>query len=188
MQILSDAEILELFLQRDQQAIAAMQQKYGSLCLHMAENLTGSREDAEECLSDALMSLWENIPPEAPEHPGGWLMTVCRRKALDRRRHIRREKRGGGHAEAALEELAECLASPERTEDQVDGKALSEAIGSFLETQSPEARTMFILRYWSCLSAQEIAAECGCAAGTVRVTLMRTRNKLHKYLEQGGYL
>lgn len=188
MQILNDTEILELFRQRDQKAIAAMQQKYGGICLQMAESLTGSREDAEECLSDALLRLWDMIPPEAPESPGGLLMTVCRRKALDRRRQMHREKRGGGQTEAALEELSECLASPERTEDHFDGKALSEAISRFLDTQSAEARVMFMMRYWSCLSAQEIAAECGTAAGTVRAALMRTRNKLRKYLEQEGYL
>ena len=67
-------------------------------------------------------------------------------------------------------------------------QTLSSAISSFLDTLPAEARVMFILRYWSCLSVQEIAAECGGTDSKVKMTLLRTRNKLREYLEQEGYL
>ena len=188
MQTIEDSEIIRLFEQRDQRAIQETEQKYGRLGIRMAAGLTGSEQDAEECLNDALMRLWDKIPPEKPESLGGFFMTICRRMALDRRKAQKREKRGGGRAALALEELSECLASPEHPEEQYDKRALSSAIGRFLDTLPAEARVMFILRYWSCLSVQEITAECGGTDSKVKMSLLRTRNKLREYLEQEGYL
>ena len=116
MQILEDSEIIALFRQRSQDAISAAQHKYGALCINMAANLTGSRQDAEECLNDALLRLWDSIPPNMPESLGGYLMTVCRRLALDCRKSKMREKRGSGQAELAFDELAGCIASPDQPE------------------------------------------------------------------------
>lgn len=188
MQIMEDSGIVALFHQRDQRAIKETEQKYGSLGMKMAQNLTGSQQDAEECLNDALMRLWDKIPPAKPESLGGFFMTVCRRIALDKRKAQHREKRGGGQAAVAFEELSECIASPEYPEEQIDRRALSGAVSRFLDTLPAETRVMFILRYWSCLSVQEIAAECGAGESKVKMTLLRTRNKLKEYLEQEGYL
>ena len=154
----------------------------------MAANLTGSRQDAEECLNDTLMRLWNKIPPAKPESLGGFFMTVCRRIALDKRKMQNREKRGGGQADLAFEELSACIASPDRPEEQFDKRALSGAISKFLDTLPAESRVMFVLRYWSCLSVQEVAAECGAGESKVKMTLMRIRQKLKAYLEQEGYL
>ena len=188
MQILEDSEIIALFRQRSQDAISAAQLKYGALCINMAANLTGSRQDAEECLNDALLRLWDSIPPNMPESLGGYLMTVCRRLALDCRKSKMREKRGSGQAELAFDELAGCIASPDQPEAQFDQRALQSAISAFLDQQPAEARVMFLLRYWSCLSVQEVADECGAGVSKVKMTLLRTRNKLKEHLEQEGYL
>lgn len=184
----TDAELIGLFIQRDQTALAGTQQKYGGLCRSIAKNILGSREDAEECLNDALLKIWESIPPNRPENLSGYLVTVCRRLAIDRRRGALREKRGGGMPELPLDELSACLASPDRPEDVFDGRALTDAVNRFLDTLPAETRVMFILRYWYCLPVSEIAAEVGGGASRVKMTLMRTRKKLRACLEQEGYL
>ena len=56
--------------------------------------------------------------------------------------------------------MAECLAAPEQPESAFDAKALSEAIGRFLDTEKAEVRVMFMLRYWACLSIEDVAEEC----------------------------
>ena len=60
----SDAQIISLFHARDQKALSETQQKYGGLCHCIAKNILGSREDAEECLNDALLQnrkIWRHI-------------------------------------------------------------------------------------------------------------------------------
>ena len=87
-----------------------------------------------------------------------------------------------------LDDLSECIASKEHPDEALDKHALSEAIGRFLDTLPAEQRVMFVLRYWSCLSVQEVASECGVRESKVKMSLLRTRNKLKEYLEQEGYL
>lgn len=188
MQIHEDAEILTMLLRRDQSALNALSEKYGTLCLRMGESLLGSREDAEECFNDALLRLWERIPPDEPENLGGYLVTVCRRIMLDRRRHLQREKRGGGQSPAALDELVECIAAPEHPEEQYDSRALTEAINRFLDTLPADTRVMFVLRYWYCLPMQAVADELGSGVSRVKMALSRVRTKLKAYLEEEGYL
>ena len=188
MKILTDTDILDLLNARDQSGLTALSDKYGALCQKMCMQILGSREDAEECLNDALLKIWESIPPNRPESLSGYLVTVCRRIAIDRRRGALREKRGGGMPELPLDELSACLASPDSPEDVFDGRALTDAVNRFLDTLPAETRVMFILRYWYCLPVSEIAAEVGGGASRVKMTLMRTRKKLRACLEQEGYL
>ena len=63
---LTDTELLAMFNDRDQAALSETQKQYGGFCFRIAVNILGCREDAEECLNDALMKLWNSIPPIRP--------------------------------------------------------------------------------------------------------------------------
>lgn len=65
---ITDKEILQLLYHRDEQALKETVKQYGALCLSVARNILGSQEDAEECLNDALLAVWNAIPPERPAH------------------------------------------------------------------------------------------------------------------------
>ena len=64
-----DREIIDLFFERDERAIAEASDKYGGMCRTVAYGILGSEGDAEECLSDAMLKAWQNIPPERPAFP-----------------------------------------------------------------------------------------------------------------------
>ena len=81
---MEDAEILGLFWNRDEGAIPADGERYGARLLRLAERMLGSREDAEECVSDTYLNAWNAIPPERPDHLFAYLARVCRNLALDR--------------------------------------------------------------------------------------------------------
>ena len=49
---MNEEEILMLYWQRNQNAIAQTEALYGRQLLRMAENIMQSRQDAEECVSD----------------------------------------------------------------------------------------------------------------------------------------
>ena len=183
-----DADILLLFEKRSQNAIAEIQNKYGARCLAMAESLLGNRQDAEECVSDTMLRLWETIPPARPQNLGGYCMTLCRRIALDRRRRLRAEKRGGGQVALCVEELSDCLSDSLSPDDLFDRRQTAAALARFLDQLPAQTRVMFVLRYWSCMSVQQIARECGCGVSKVKMTLLRTRKKLRDYFAQEGYV
>ena len=181
---MNDAQIIRLYQQRDEQALQETKARYEALCMTVAYNMLGSREDAEECVNDAMMCLWQAIPPAEPESLGAYLVTAVRNAARDRLTYQNAQRRGGGQLSVAIDELAECLPSAEHPDRMLDSIALRDAFRRFLPTLKPIARRIFLRRYWLCLSAKEVAAETGCTVSRVNMSLMRTRKKLKAFLEK----
>lgn len=61
--MLDDDEIIELFFARSEQAIQELDRKYGKVCHRLSYNILKSRQDAEECVSEAYLGAWNAIPP-----------------------------------------------------------------------------------------------------------------------------
>ena len=186
MQNIADDQIIALYFRRDQQAIAYTEKKYGGLCQSIAKCILGSREDAEECMNDALLTLWDTIPPEKPRSLAAYISVIARNLAINRRLAAHRQKRGGGEFSVALSEIENTLAAPDQLESVLDTIAIGDAIDRFLDDLPAETRVMFVLRYWSDLSIKEIADRCDVGQSKVKMTLLRTRNALKAYLEKEG--
>ncbi|HBI84706.1 MAG TPA: RNA polymerase subunit sigma-70 [Ruminococcus sp.] len=181
---MEDAEIIRLFIQRDERAIKETCSQYSALCMTVAYNILGSREDAEECLNDALMHLWQAIPPAAPDSLGAYLVTAVRNAARNRLAYQKTQRRGGGQLTIAIDELSDCIPAAEQPDQIIDSIALRDTFRRFLPTLKPAARAIFLQRYWLCLSAKEVAEKTGHSVGYVNMSLLRTRNKLKAYLEK----
>ena len=63
---MEDNEIIQLYFDRDEKAIAETSGKYGSYCSSIARNILKNREDAEECVNDTYLRAWNVIPPNRP--------------------------------------------------------------------------------------------------------------------------
>ena len=184
----NDAEIIRLYQERNEQALQETQCKYESLCMTVAFNMLGNREDAEECFDDALMALWNAIPPAEPDSLGAYLITIIRNAARDRLSYRQAQRRGGGEIAVAIEELNGCLPVSEHPDRMLDSLALQDAFRRFLATLKPLNRVIFLNRYWLCLSAKEISSETGCSVARINMSLMRTRNRLKAFLEREDLL
>lgn len=185
---MEDAEIIRLYQQRSERAVQETKNKYEALGMTVAYNMLGTREDAEECMSDVLMNLWRTIPPAEPESLGAYLVTAVRNAARNRLAYHHTQRRGGGQLTVAIDELSECIASPEHPDRMLDSIALRDAFKRFLPMLKQPARVIFLRRYWLCLTAKEIAAETGHSVGYVNVSLQRTKKKLKQFLEKEGLL
>lgn len=49
---MTDREIVQLYWNRNQEAIPATAEKYGTYCSSIARNILGNNEDAEEYVND----------------------------------------------------------------------------------------------------------------------------------------
>ena len=181
---MKDSSIVELFFKRDGAAIAETKGKYGRYCKVIAKNILGSEEDSEECVSDALFKLWNNIPPARPEKLGTFLSRITRNLAIDKYRIRTAEKRRGSETALCLEELEECIGESGSIEDEV---ALRDSIDKFLSRQRQAAKEIFMLRYFYMFSVSEISARTGVKEGAVKMSLSRTRAKLHDFLTKEGF-
>ena len=180
---MEDGQIIDLYWNRDQRAIRETDGKYGGLLHSISWNLLHSREDAEECVNDTYLRVWEAIPPTRPGAFRTWLGQITRNLSLDRWKSRRAEKRGGG-AEALLGELEDCLPGPAGR--SVEDLELAELLNGFLRGLSPEGRAVFLRRYWYGQSVAEIAGTLGCGEGKVKSSLFRSRRALREFLEKEG--
>ena len=68
-----------------------------------------------------------------------------------------------------------------------ESSTLVKAIDEFLDSLSPQKRSMFVCRYWYNDSISEIAKQFHVKENAVSMTLRRIRAKLQKYLVERGY-
>ncbi len=185
---MDDAAILALYSSRDETAIAQTDARYGAYCRKVAGAILGSSEDAEECVNDAWLRVWNTIPPEKPARLRPFLAKITRNLALDRYRARSADKRGGGELPAILEELSDCIAAPGDSESAVLAQELRRAINPFVQALPARDGNLFIRRYFFAEPVSEIAERYGVTAHNATVILARTRQKLRRHLEQEGFL
>lgn len=181
---MDDANIISLYFQRSETALAETEKKYCSYCRKIADNILNNREDSEECLNDTWLKAWKSIPPTKPLNLKTFLGAITRNIALGIWRSRNSEKRKSDRLKVCLDELAECL--PAAQDSICDDLAVKDAIERFLRELSPEPREMFIRRYWYVMSVEEIARALARSQGSVKMSLMRTREKLRLFLEKEG--
>ena len=185
---MNDDAIIALYEARDEAALVQTQEKFGGYCYTIVYNILGNSQDAEECVNDMLIKLWNAIPPAKPDNLYAYVAATSRNLARNRWTGAHRQRRSSGEAEIALDELVSMPAASDEVERDVDGPALGDALNSFLGTISEEHRKIFVQRYWYFMPVEDIAEDLNITKSKVTVTLMRTRKKLQTYLEQEGYL
>jgi len=181
---MEDDAIISLFFSRDEQAIRETAIRFGPALLSGAKRILGSHEEAEECVNDTYLELWQTIPPQRPKHLTAFVLTVMRHLALNRVKHRQAKKRGNGSVQIALEELDNVLSADDDVELHTESKLTAEAINRFLGSLTKEQRIIFLRRYWHFQQPKEIAAALHLTESNVRVTLMRLRTRLKEYLEK----
>ena len=183
---MEDEAIIDLYWQRDEEALRQSDKKYGAFCRQIALRIVGILEDAEECVNDTWLRAWEAMPPSRPCPLRAFLGRITRNLSLDRYRAGRAQKRGGGTMDVLLEELTHCLPSTESVEGQYDANETAAVIHRFLAELPPEKRQMFLRRYWFGDSVEEIAGRFAMRPGTVKSSLHRLRQRLRETLEKEG--
>lgn len=184
---MDDIQIVEMFLNRDEQAIEHTKQKLGKLLNVISYNILENISDAEECVADTLVQLWNTIPPKEPTNLTAYACKIVRNVSLNKLESLSAIKRGAGKASVIIDEFSEVIPSKENVEERIEQSALTEAINIFLQTVSKESRIIFVKRYWFFKSDDEIASELSVTTNKVRTSLCRTRKKLKDYLLKEGY-
>lgn len=176
---LTDAEIVALYLARDESALEHTDRLYGAYCMSVAMNILSDRSDAEECVNDTYLRAWNSIPPQRPTVLRLFLGKIARNLAIDKYRANKSRHR---EFEVALEEIAEFLPAKEEN----DGNLLT-LLTDFLSTLSDEERDLFVLRYYHGHSVARLAKAFRMRPNSLSARLYRTREKLRAYLTERRY-
>ena len=184
---MTDEEIVDLFFERSEQAIAELAKKHGGAAANVARNILGNERDAEEVVNDTYLGVWNAIPPHRPDPLRTFVCRIARNLATKKYHADTAEKRNSRY-DLALDELEDCLADRSGVEEALEAKELAEAINGFMATLSYADRFLFTRRYWYADPVQDVAAMAHATPNSVTVRLFRIRQKLKRYLEKEGLL
>ena len=183
---MDDRRIVELFLERSEEAILETDIKYGRYCHKIAFNVLGNDEDSEECVNDAYMRVWGSIPPNEPDSMASYIGRITRNLALDRLRQKQSDKRGNGEVPVVLDELAECVSGHDELERRQDSAEIAAAIDSFLDELNSVERGVFMRRYWMMEPIADVANRYDISVSKTTTMLFRLRNRLKKHFMKEG--
>ncbi len=185
---MTDEQIIERYLARDERAIGQTDTKYGAYCRQVARRILADDMDVEEIVNDTYLRAWNSIPPNQPQELKLYLAKVVRNLALSRWRIGSAEKRGGNVVLMALDELSECVGGGQEPENALEKQELTASIGEFLRGVPERNRHIFLRRYFYLEDISEIAARYGLKESNVLMILSRTRKKLKAHLIKEGYI
>lgn len=185
--MLDDSAIVALYNQRNESAIHETDHKYGKLLHSTSYNIVTNTLDAEECVSDTYLNIWNSIPPTIPKSLKAFALRIVRNISINRLTHSQRKKRGNGEYQVALHEIEGTLSEGGGSFDFTDELALQDTMNRFLASLSEEQRAMFIGRYWYFDSIADISHNLGIGSSKVKMTLKRCRESLRTVLQKEGF-
>lgn len=183
---MTDEEIVNLYLQRDEAAVRETARKYGVRLRGLARRIVADAQTAEECENDTYHETWNSIPPHEPnQYFFAFLARITRHVSLNRCRANDRLKRKAWVSELGAE-LEQCIAAPDDETCRIDDLILRDTLNRFLAGLDVRKRNLFLRRYWFCDSVSDLANRFGTSQSNVRTTLYRLRGQLRKHLEKEG--
>jgi len=184
---LEDTEIVDLYLARDEDAIARTEEKYGRSLRKIISSVLDD-EACKECENDVYLRAWNLIPPNEPrDHFFAFLGKIARNLAVDEWRRSNAQKRKATMIELS-EELQECIPDTNSVEGEILASEMKAVINSFLSKKTSEERKVFLRRYWYFDTIPEICKRYGHTQGKVKSVLYHMRGELKEVLEKEGYL
>lgn len=184
---MQDQQIVALYWNRDESAIQATQEQYGNYLFKIAYNILADHEDSKESVNDTYLRAWYSMPPHRPSILSTYLGKITRQLSIDIFRKRNRMKRKASEYSISLSELDDCVSGGETPEDKLAAKLLGEAINQYLRRISPQARNLFIGRYYFMDPLKEVAAYCKMSESKAKSMLYRTRIGLRDHLREEGF-
>jgi RNA polymerase sigma-70 factor (ECF subfamily) len=164
---ISDSELVEKVVSRDESAFLALYDRFASRVYVLTLRVLGDSMLAEEATQDTFLKLWSRARQFIPSHGelAAWLLTIAHRTALDR---LRLEKRRVP-ASNALAPDDQWTTIPDETTLNSDARWRS--LYFAVQSLPKEQRQVIDLAYYKGLSQSEIAEVLGWPLGTVKTRL-----------------
>ena len=178
-----DVALLLAVARRDEAAFAELYDRVARPIFSMVARIMQSRAEAEEVLQEAFWQIWESAPGYRPDlgSPFCWMVTVARRKAIDRLRANSRHRQRIEHAQNLRAE--DEFAAPVALEVLSAGER-SATVQTALARLGPDERRAIVLAFFDGLTHEEISTALRAPVGTVKARIRRGLLKLKPALSR----
>jgi RNA polymerase sigma-70 factor, ECF subfamily len=170
-----DAELLDRVRRGDEQAMAALYDRYSRVVYSVALRVLRDPASAEDVLQEVFLGIWRR--PEGfvstRGSVGGWLAVVARNRAIDSLRRRRPSEQ--------VEQVQ--LIAPFNLAEEAQRNSLMERARTIIRRLPPEQRKTLEMAFFDGLTHTEIAEMTGDPLGTVKTRIRSALIVLRKDLE-----
>ena len=178
---LTDELLIDLIVQRDEAALGELYDRYASLVYSIALRITGDRQTAEEVMQDVFQNIWQTAGGFRHQSGAvvGWIIGITRHRAIDTLRSKRERAR---NRELTGIEAAYFLPNSSSVEQDLEQRALRQAVQAALADLPPTQRQAIEMAYYGGMTQTEIAKQLGEPLGTIKTRLRLGLSKLRELL------
>lgn len=183
---MTDNEILELILNRDELGLSLLTKKYEKLLIYIITGILGNRiRDIEECVSDTYLKFWKNADTYDIKKASmaTYLKIIARNTALNRLRDLKRHEdrtQNGDFSELAAS-YADCN---QNIENQIAGKEQVKHLNQVIAALSEKDKELVIRKYFYLQPSKIIAQAMSMTVTAVDSRLSRLRTKMKNSFEE----
>ena len=172
---LTDEEIMVRIQARDDRAIEILYRRHTALLRTVIGRILNNDSDVEDQLQEVFLQVWRNAAHfDAKKGKAlGWIVTLARRRAIDRLR----KKMAYSRAQERLCAEPE-PASYQGADDEAAASDTASILSRVIATLPDAQREALNFSFYRGLSQREIAAHTGIPLGTIKTRLELAMRKL----------
>jgi len=176
---LCDEMLMQEITQRRQQALKELYSRYARSLRALIGSVVHEESEADDVLQESFLQIWREAHHYSPKagKPLGWVITIARRRAIDRVRRRDSYRRAKQRFEDEIKPQTQ-IPRTGRTDSEVTQSDLRNFLGKQLQTLPPVQREAVELAYFGGISQREIAATTNTPLGTVKTRLQLGLRKL----------
>ena len=176
-----DAALMRRIVEADETALGALYDRWIRSLYSLVLHLLKDPDEAEDVVEAIFWQAWKKSDSYDPSRGAvsTWLLTIGRRKALDRLRAKKRSKEDTVLGDFSFADIPSGAPDPS---SEVEGLELRERVRAALNELPNEQREVLELGYFSGLSQTEIAEATGQPLGTVKTRMRLAMQKLREPL------
>ncbi len=178
---LTDEELMDRIVAGEsQRALEELYRRHRGVLRGVITRVLGVEADSDDVLQDVFIQVWKHAGTFS-SHKGkllGWLITIARRRALDRVRQLSAYQRATSRYEAASRPEVHRLESTSVVDQEVRQNELQDVLNRLIQDLPKEQGVAVRLTFFKGLSQREIAARLSLPLGTVKTRIELAVRKL----------
>jgi len=168
----TDEQLMVSVKAGQQFALESLYQRHSPLLRTVIGRVLNNDADTEDLLQEAFVEVWKQSRHYCEEKGKvlGWMVTLARRRAIDRLRKNQAYSRAGDRLRVETERESEAPV-PHRSDEAVVTADIRETFTRLLATLPPAQREALHYAFYQGMSQREIAAHTGIPLGTIKTRL-----------------
>lgn len=184
----TDEALMSAIQDRDADALQVLVQRYRKLLKSAIMRTVNDDAAAEDVLQECLLDLWRHTDHYSATKgkPLAWLMTLCRRRAID---HLRRSMAYSRARDRMEDEMKQTSGFSQNTASDCEQADIGRVLGQHLSLLPPAQQEVIRLAFLSGMTQREVASATHTPLGTVKTRMelglkklrqvFRTRSAIH---------